>query len=281
LETQRPGLKLGDIELPMELTKLQTMYNESSKLEKANFLVIGRSGCGKTHSLRTAPAPILIDSFDYGGPIPLHDEIQKGRVFVDRSYETEFAPKGSFGETQAYKLWEQNYNRRRREGVFEKIRTYVIDSGTNLFQAILNEILRQEKRNRGEAQLQDYNKHKIFVTDTLNSILSLPCNVIITGHIEAVQDKKTEELFYSIFTIGQQVKTIIPLNIDELYVLKSKEASKGIESEFLMTSFGKIECRSRLMGRAGVFKRTMPANYSEVLKMAGIPHEDGFAYRGK
>ena len=124
------------LDIKVEGAKLRDIYKTSKHSHTTNFLIYGGVGSGKTYSLRTARAPVLVHSFDPGGSSVLEKEIKNGRIIVDTRFEIENPANPS-----AFRLWDAEFHRLLRIGFFEHLGTYAIDSITTWGQAALNEIL--------------------------------------------------------------------------------------------------------------------------------------------
>jgi hypothetical protein len=144
-------------------------------------------------------------------------------------------------------------------------------------EAMMNEITQQEGRKYGESQIQDYKKLGYFVSDVLTQVLNIPCNFIMTGHLDQYQDEADGRTYFSLVTTGKQQKTKVPLLFDEYYFLTAREEkdAKGGERvvrELLTQVSGKHESRTRI--GTGKFLPREEANISNLLKKAGYPYQD-------
>lgn len=237
--------------------------------DKANFLIYGRAGSGKTTLIETMPGPVLVHSFDPGGCRGLRKQVEAGRVFVDDRFEFETGEKDT--GRRAYKLWEATFNDLVKSGAFSRFGTYVIDSGTRFAQAVLNEVCKQEKRDYAVVWQSDYGKQQIFLMDCLAEICAIPCNFVMTGHIELTKDDLAGAVYFSIMSNGK-LKSKIPTMFDEFYLMDVKDGPKGVTRELVTAIDGKIEARTRI-GR-NVFAEREAPNIQQLLKKAGLPYQD-------
>ena len=106
--------------------ELAEKYKTDVRQQTFNLLLLGEMGSGKTFLARTARKPIHIDSFDPGGSKGLEDLIKKGDIIVDSRYESE-KPMEPFAFTE----WKAVMTSRVREGYFNHIGTYLLDSSTS------------------------------------------------------------------------------------------------------------------------------------------------------
>lgn len=257
-----------ELNIIKELQEIQELYkqNTAAGKKKANFLIIGRSGTGKTKLAETCPGPVLVHSFDPGGHRTITKAIDSGHIICDTRFELE-TPYTPF----AYREWEEEFDRLVELGVFEHIGTYIIDSGTKWLDAMMNKIKKDGGHAKKQPSQPDYGLQQVFTAAALHDILALPCNVIITGHIDVGTDEAGAHTFYSILAAGKQ-KTKIPLNFDEFYRLEAIETSAGLERRLVTEVDERFEARTRI--GAGVFDKYEEPNIRELLKKAGYPYED-------
>lgn len=248
------------------LDRLKERYQAKASPNKVNFLIYSRVGVGKTYLLKSLPKPFLLHSFDPGGPKCLQEEIEKGECLVDRSFEDETSKKRT-----AFTAWIDEFNKCERDGVFNEVTTYVIDSGTRWLDALMNHIAQKQKRPHGEVQIQDYNAHQIFAADYLVSCCSIPCNFVFLGHLDSYKDEAEGRVHFSLLASGKS-KVKIPALFDEFLYLEAVDTSKGVERRLLTQISGKHEARTRI--GAGKFSMYEPPDLRAYLKKAGYPWED-------
>ena len=261
-----------------KIAQMEQLYAEQAEKKFANFLVYGRSGCGKSHLVASCPGPVLVHSFDPGGANTIKRLITTGKVPKEREFiiDTRFEAETSQGSNDppfAYKLWEKEINELIATGALKSFGTYVIDSGTKWMQAMLNEVCKQEKRKYGEAQLQDYKKLGFFVRDAITELTTqLPCHFVLTGHLDRFEDDADGKIYFMLSTTGKQAKVDIPMAIDEVYYMEAAEKGGKVVRELLTEISGKHECRSRLGG--GILKTREEPDIQSILKRIGLPWED-------
>lgn len=251
-----------------ELKDLETMYAEKPSSLTTNFFITGESGSGKTVLASTAPAPILIDSFDPRGTESISDQIAAKRVIPDTRWEND-DPRAPF----VFDQWEKTFWQRKRDGMFEVLGTYVIDSSTGMLAAIMNKVLKREGRPGGVPQQNDYLPQMTFFQNVMQVVAALPCNVIVTNHLNLIEDasKGDKTVMYRPLVTGKlNVRT--PLLFSEIYVIETRQSSKGIERSVLTQSTGRYMARTRI-GK-GVFDLHEEPNLAKLLKKAGRPSED-------
>lgn len=254
-----------------EFARLQQQYKDDPRQNSFNLLLLGESGTGKTFFLRTAKKPVHIDSFDPGGSKNLRKWIESGDVVVDAQYEGE-DPRSPY----AFEKWKKEFEYRLKNKYFDHIGTYVLDSATTWSEAIMNTILKKAGI-AGEAPrfTKDYVPQKIEIRNQLRKCLDLPCNFVLTGHLEIKEDVDNEGrpmMKFRFMTTGKGMTTI-PLLFDEVYVLSTRRTSSGPKYEMVTQNDGIHPARSRL-AQDGLLKSVEDPDLKELLKKAGYPTED-------
>lgn len=250
-----------------EFEKIRKQFAESASNSRMNALILGRFGKGKTFSTRTAPAPILIHSFDPGGSKGLIDDIRSGRVIVDSSFESE-----SRTSPNAFANWEKTFRKMKADGTFEYIGTYVIDSITTFAESMLYHIVAKAGRPGTIPQLQDYLVQIEMLKAIIKEIAGLPCHFIALGHIIVDKDETTGKMETFPMVTGK-LKEYLPLLFDEVYIAETVNTSKGLEYKFLTAPKGMYNARTRLGSNNRLEKEEIP-DFKQILKKVGLPYED-------
>lgn len=262
------------------LGDIMQKYSDDERAQKMNCILYGGVGSGKTYALRTLPAPILLHSFDPGGSKSLREEIDKGRVFADRSFEDEDPQKPS-----QFERWTKEFERLyklkvdkevdgeiRKVPFFSQIGTFVLDSMTMWSQAALNHVLKKRGAAGQTPAQNDWFPQMVMLENAMHYLLSIPCNVVIIGHDDYLKDELTGRISRNVMITGKLVKRI-PLRFDECYVMTNKRTAKGTEFMFRTQSNSEYEARSRL-GSGGRLNELEPADFKVIMKKVGLPHED-------
>ena len=250
------------LDIRKEMAELKQLYLEDSSQDSFNLLLLGESGTGKTSIAATCRGPVLIDSFDPGGTKGLAPEIKSGHIIADTRWERE-DPKNP----TAFRAWETEFDRRLKLGFFNHLGTYILDSSTTWAAAIMNGILKKAGI-AGEAPrfTKDYGPQKIIIRNLLQKMLNLPCDFILTGHLEAMKDEVTGKVSNRFLTTGKGVVTI-PLLFDESYVMTTKETASGVTYRLLTARTGTYVASTRI-GR-NKFEVYEEPNIKKLLKKAG------------
>jgi len=258
------------LEVKKEAEEIRKMYEEDPKQKSFNALILGEMGTGKTFILRTARTPVHIDSFDRGGTKCLQNEIDKkdGKFIPDTRYESEDRMCPSM-----YQLWKTEFMRRKKGGYFDYIGTYCLDSSTSWAEAVMNRIL-QKALIPGQPPrfTKDYTPQKIEIQNMLSLCLDLPCDFILTGHVEPVEDKVDGSTRYRYMTTGKGA-IIIPTLFDEVYIMDPKKTSDGVKYRLLTKNTGTHAARSRL-AKDGLLELYEEPDIKKILKKSGMSVED-------
>ena len=256
------------IDARVEAEKLRTMYKEDPRQDLASILMTAESGKGKTFSARTAPKPVHIDSFDPRGTTCVRDLVDSGDVIPDIRFENDdpFNP-------HAFKLWTKEFEARRVGKYFESIGTYFLDSASTFTEAVMNKI-QMDRKAPGTVPLweKDYHPQKVELRKWFAKIMSLPCHVIVTAHLEPQKDKEGNTVARRFLMTGKGA-IVIPLLFDEIWVLENRETSQGLVYYTMLESTGMFLARSRLAG-TGKLKSVEPTNLRDIFMKAGLSYKD-------
>ncbi|MFA6972813.1 MAG: AAA family ATPase [Gallionella sp.] len=255
------------IDIKKEMSDIRAMYDSQTQQRSFNALVYSDFGCGKTQLAETCRLPVHTDSFDPGGTKTIRDAIKEGKILADTRYEVEDPMKPT-----AFELWDKEYHRRKREGYFDYIGTYFLDSATTWSSAAMNVILKKANRLGGPPFQQDYLPAMSMIENAIKDMTTLPCDVILTAHLDVDKDEATGRMFVGPLFVGK-LKQRIPLLFDELYCAQTKNTSAGVVYSLLTRSDGIFKARTRL-GKGGIFETNETPNIKALLKKAGYPIED-------
>jgi len=237
-------------------------YQEKGRTGKANVLVYGDFGTGKTTFISTAPKPIWIHSFDPGGTTTacLQPLIEKGDVIV-----TDFSG-DSFRDARMFVEWEKEFRSMKSDGVFQFLGTYCIDSLTKWADAMMNQIVKKGgMKNDGIPQPRDYLIQQMTTVDYLGIICDLPCNFICTGHVGLNKDEVTGKLETGLLLAGQ-LSNKVPLVFDEKWLTRV-EGKSDVRYILQTRNDGYYKAETRMGG--GIFEQFEEPNFKALLRKAG------------
>lgn len=240
-----------------------------SDLKTADLLkvfVMGEPGTGKTVGASSFPGPIKF--FDFDGKISSAYSFWKKRDpsrLEQIDYE-DCTPKDEKGTS----FLEMNRTLGEIKKEFQETgklayKTLVIDSMTTMSQEMLNWLVHYEtgiKRSRDIKSrkvpgMQDYMIFLPTFREFINLILTLPWNVVCTGHITVDKDELTGEIHRSAAIPGKMSKQL-PIYFEEVYVSFAKDGKYVVQTQ----ADYKYPCRSQLQG----VPKEIPFVYSELEK---------------
>lgn len=257
------------LDIKAEASRLREQYQNDPRQDTFNAIIYGEMGTGKTKLLSTCPLPLFVHSFDPGGTLTIEDQklMDAGLLIIDRSFEREDPRKPS-----AFAAWEKEFDKLDREGFFNHIGTYAIDSATTWADAIMNAVLQRAGRTGGFPQQNDYGPQMNTIKIAMQRFTNLPCNCILTAHVDTDKDEVSGRMFAYPLLTGK-LKRRIPILFDEVYASIAKPTAKGTEWSLLTQPDGMYNCRTRL-GKDGKFEKFEAPNIKDLLKKAGKPFAD-------
>jgi len=260
-------MSVDTLDITKRIGDIRKAYEEASTTKYVNFLVYGGMGTGKTTSLATLPKPLLIHSFDPGGTKSISDEIKKGDIYVE-CFEKE-----DYHSPTQFKRWAKTVADYERTGFFKQFQSYAIDSLTALAEMCLFEIVRDKgSKDPDSPELQHYKVQSNRMRNIVASMQSIPCHTAVVGHIEADKDEVSGAI-KSVLAITGKLSYKLPILYDEVYVAQTKRSSSGMNYGFLTRNTGIYEARTRI-GANNKLDAIEPQNFKEILRKAGLPHED-------
>ena len=252
-------------------------YDVSSRQKKVNYLNYGPIGSGKTGSLLTvAKWPVIIHSFDKTGSKSIRSRIldrklpPEKRIHVDTRFEVDDPMKPYTWDT-----WLAILEQMKHADVFSGCGTFVVDSATGVLAVNMYKILKAEGRPGTWPQRQDYNPQTSQVGMVFNDILDFPCDVILNAHM-IIAENESDDKNMGFPMLTGVLKQRVPGNIDEVYVSRAENTSKGVIYKFQTKPANNCYARSRLdeiitggddaKTRLSVYE---PANYKAIRDKLG------------
>ncbi len=267
------------LNIDVELSKLKEMYQTGSQ-KKAHILIMAEKGAGKTTLIGTMPKPIFIMSFAPGGTQVLNDQIEKGEIVVDTRYEVD-----DLERPMAYENFVINFNRYRREGLFDKFASFALDGLSEFGLAIKWHLMKKEgrlfppmigggpsTRKTHGMQIQDWDQIINNMITHTNQITSFPIHTMMTGHTDRRMDEVLLTYIRALSFPGQSSERI-PDYVPEFYCLRCKEVSGEIKRTLLTQNTGEYKCATR-MGAKGKLAKEEEPNITAMLKKVGYDYAD-------
>lgn len=242
--------------------KAREAYQAKGRTNKANVLLYGDFGTGKTTMIGTAPKPIWIHSFDPGGTTTasLQPLIESGDVIV-----SDFSG-DSYRQPNKFRDWEREYDTMVKEGAFHHVGTFALDSITKWADACMHEIVKKGgMKNDGIPQQRDYLIQQMVAVDFLEKFCDLPCNVIVTGHIGLDKDEVTGKLETGLLLAGK-LSGKVPLVFDEKWLTRT-EGKNDLRYVVQTRNDGYYKAETRMGG--GTFEQFEEPNFAALLRKAG------------
>ncbi len=265
------------------LKEVQSLYKASPCAQKMKAIILGAKGIGKTSLAKTCPGPVLLHSFDPGGAQVVPQKlIDSGKVIVDNSFEDD-----NLLSPTAYLNWIKKFNLYAKEGVFNEVGTYILDSTTTLAHCMLWQIAKKEgrlpagltsptdKKVHG-LQMNDWDTVRAQFLTITRQLMKLPCHVLLIGHLSKTQDEVTGGFVKEIALPGQS-RTNVPVIFSEVFVMQEMTKAKFSDgtsgTRVLQTSTAKGYTASTRMG-AGIFDQYEKPDIRFLLKKAGKDASD-------
>jgi hypothetical protein len=254
--------------LTKEIAAIDKKVSLAGRSNKTTFLLYGQMGTGKTHAIMTAPLPIHVDSFDPGGTKTIRTMINTGEIIADTSWEDEDPE-----NPKVFMSWLDRFDYRISSGYFNNIATYAIDSTTTLLDAIMNKVLKDDKRAGKHPFQQDWMPQMNYFKVLVRKMSKLPCHIILIAHEDRIKDERTGSMESSPMMTGK-LKATIPTLFDEVYRTAMTTDKKGnCQVSFQVVSDEQTKARTRIL-KGGEGSKFIEPNFKKLLKQAGMDYAD-------
>ncbi len=192
--------------------------SELNPAGRKTLMLYGQSGSGKTCFATSFPGPVLV--FDFDGKISSAASFHKGTPqLTEIEYE-------SLAGASFSKFWKRFLELRKlaENPAAFPYKTIVLDSVTTFSVALMQEVIKQNpgtKRMKVNetivACLPDYQIAISHFKDIVTGMLSWPCNVIATAHIQTSKDETTGEITREPLVYGKDLPAWLPMVFEEVY----------------------------------------------------------------
>ena len=243
--------------------KAQEVYD---KKRKFTCLTFGPSSSGKSFAIKTLPAPIHVFSFDPGGSEPLYNEIQNGRITVDRFEEL------SYKDPQCLRNFEKAYTEEKAMGLFDYVNCVVLDSLTMYMQACMYHVLKERKKVGEQPGKLEWGMSNTMVMKMINELMTLPCHLVLIAH-EDIKDDEKRGLLTRTIVANKGVQLLVPALFTEIYYQKSDFKKGARVNTFTTVPVDELISRTKIGGGA-LLEAKEPADYSVVMKKLGFDVTD-------
>lgn len=245
-----------------DLTKKYSVIPPQAS-SKANIILIGGLGTGKTTCWTTAPKPIWAHSFDPGGFDSIRHLVDGKTIIADTQFEGDNPERPT-----KFEQWNTIYHQMKLDGVFNQIATYVLDSATTWGDIIMNYVLKTSNRPGTFPNQNDWPQQMVRLYNCVLSMLSLPCNIIFVAHPVIEKDDVTGRTYTTPMITGK-LREKVPLLFSEIYYAVTSQTAAGIEYKILTQPDGLYNARTRL-GAGGKLDKYEPPNISKILEKVGV-----------
>jgi hypothetical protein len=190
----------------------------------------GPSGTGKTVFATSFPGPVRHWDFDRKVASAVAHWRHKEPARLGQIDSQEYHP----DDPMQFSKWYTDLMLLTQEGREGKLafKTVVLDSITLWAEALLKEIQRQNPGLKSPIPtapdvpgLQHYQIFSVRFREMMNLILSLPCNVVITGHLETEKDESTGRIMAKPLLPGKKNGEYLPVIFGEVYRTACEEVA--------------------------------------------------------
>lgn len=229
---------------------MQTL-NDIRTAGALKILIQGDSGVGKTCLAASFPTRTLYLDFDTKVDSAGEFLRSKGKAEQLSAIEVEqFSPGLSLSPLEGLtKLINEKLIPQQRAGKIE-YETVVLDSITTFSSATLQHIVktnpgikRNETKQGPQPGLQDYGILRREFQRLIPGLLSLPCNVIMLGHIAVEKDEATGQIFRHTMMDGSFAREL-PIYFKEVWRMYVKDGRRYVQTQ----SDAMFNCRSQIPG---------------------------------
>lgn len=228
------------------------------------FMVVGRTGAGKSAQIWTLPGRKFGYIFDPNSlptikGMPDFDFIRFMPEFVEMDATLKGFNKNARDDKPAtekeptnYMRWVEDINERAEKGFFHSgdYQWLVVDSLTLLVKSIMARQLFINNRYGSIEDLGDFRIVGSKLSEVFTSISSLPINLYCTGHISTYQDDKTQAIETQLRLPGQ-ARDILPMLFTEILLAQTGDGKGPTETYQVRTrpdTRGLKDIRTTLQG---------------------------------
>lgn len=207
---------------------------QASLTTQHRILVLGDTGSGKTSQILTLPGKKFVYCFDQNSLLSLrgydvdYEEIMPDIVTAAVSSLSKNKPGDKRGtvSSDAFQVWESNFDERLKDGFFDSFDWICLDSCTTLLDLIMDRVLSINGM-FGQWPTQDsYGPQMIAFQNICRTITGLGKGVYVTGHLDTKQDQLTQKISRQPMMTGRLVAKI-PLLFSDVYYADSEMDADG------------------------------------------------------
>lgn len=176
-----------------------SMKSWANESQFSRILLMGDSGTGKTHFIGTMPKPFVMD-FDRGLATLRGKDVGYKMLSID--------------DWLVLKNTVQEW----RKGAPEGFQTFALDSITMASEAAMAYVLKKNGHTGQQPNIGEWGDAIREVKDLLGYITTLPCNVVVTAHMQIVKDELLGDIQYQPLIFGKDLPSRMPIYFDEVYL---------------------------------------------------------------
>ena len=239
--------------------------SEFSVGRNLKVLAYGHSGAGKTIFASSFPGPIFFADFD--GKVSSVANYLRGSKKIDEIEFETYLPRPGEKDDRPFVRYNTKLvelENAAKAGNFP-YKTVVIDSLTLYADQMLKEVVlqnpgikRQESPTTKLTSMQDYMILNLHFKNMLVRVLQLPCNVVVTAHIQVTKDDITGEIHREAQLPGK-LASFLPIMFEEVYRVYSADGKYLAQTQ----SSAQYNARSQIKG----LPNPMVLSYSEIEKV--------------
>lgn len=230
--------------------------------QKMKLLVYGQSGAGKTVFATGAPKPLVLDFDGKVSSAASFYSVNEPSKLKEISYEDMTDAPGQPRPFRRFKAVLAQLQKDAAEGKLAH-ETVIVDSLTLFIDALMADIMAENpgvKRVNGVPALQDFQIMNIQFKDVMSQLLSLPCHVIVIGHITSETNQETGKIFWKPLVPGKLADRLpqVFTEVYRAYVVYQK----GGQAEYVMqtSSDGDYVCRTQIPG----LPQNVPSDFKRI-----------------
>lgn len=247
------------------------------------FLVLGKTGSGKTSGFLTLPGKKFLYCFDSNAILTIQGQDVDYEEYLpdDLSLKLTSLSKETMKKIPAksrpakdsgaslYRKWEEDFEDKLRDGFFDSYDVIGIDSFTTLSDLVMDGVLALNGRPGTWPNLDDYGPQMLTLTNICRTLVSLGKTVYFTGHIETRQDETTKRIMNQPVMTGR-LKSKLPLLFSEILITEAQTDMKGNVSFNIQTRPDRYNDSVRCTLKNASFKEDVTIDWNKPVVGQGI-----------
>ena len=215
---------------------------DADQIANHRILILGYTGNGKTTQFLTLPGKKYMYIFDPNALNSLqghdvdYDTFMPDTVgaAVSSLSKSKASDASSAKSSDAYKIFEQQFNDRINSGFFQQYDWIGFDSATTLLDLIMDRVLTINGRYGTWPHEDDYGPQMIAFTNLCRTLTGMGKSIFMTGHLETRKDKLTQKVSTQPMMTGRLTQKI-PLLFSDIFIATTDLDSNGKPSYKIQT----------------------------------------------